>query len=89
MKLISTHGHAFELNIQGYQFPGITNDYWDSNWLLIEINVSHPRGSWVKVDPSMNTFEVARLADWMDSRHADAGDAGIFSSSMTHLAKPG
>ena len=72
MKFVSSDNYFFELLIQGYQFPKNSNDYWDSNWLFIQINVSANSGSWSYVDACLVTFEIERLADWLDS--LSAGD---------------
>jgi hypothetical protein len=58
---------AFELRIVGYQFPDQETADYDSNWLLIEGAVQHPRGGWRFRDPSLLTYEVARLADWLEA----------------------
>jgi hypothetical protein len=58
---------AFELKIVGYQFPSNTTAEYDSNWLTIEGAVQHPRGNWRFRDPSLLTYEVARLANWLEA----------------------
>jgi hypothetical protein len=58
---------AFELRIVGYQFPDEQTADYDSNWLLVEGAVQHPRGDWRFRDPSMLTYEVAKLADWLEA----------------------
>lgn len=57
----------FELWIAGYQFPGDATSYYDSNWLIVEGAVRHPRGDWRFRDPCLLTFEVARLVDWLET----------------------
>jgi hypothetical protein len=57
----------FELRVVGYQFPGNATAEYDSNWLVIEGAVRHPRGDWRFRDPSLLTYEVARLADWLEA----------------------
>jgi len=37
------------------------------------VDVSHPRGHWSATDPSLLTYEVARLAEWL--RSVARGDA--------------
>ena len=65
MKLVSSTGSSFELRVIGYQFPNIENERCDSNWLIIEVSVVHPDGSWTARDPSLLTSEAMRLADWL------------------------
>jgi hypothetical protein len=69
MKLKGSTGMAFELEIVGYQFPQMVTEEYDSNWLMIRIDVSHPKGDWTSTDPSLLTYEVAELADWLDAIH--------------------
>jgi hypothetical protein len=64
LKSPETHSE-FELTIVGYQFPKIENEMYDSNWLMISIKVTVPRGSWTATHPSLLTWEVERLADWL------------------------
>ena len=65
MKLQASNGNAFEMRIIGYQFPDITDCEYDSNWLIIEIDVIHPEGRWRGRDASMLTTEVTRLSRWL------------------------
>ncbi|SMX88720.1 hypothetical protein [Brevibacterium antiquum] len=62
-----------ELQIAGYQWPNQeTADQpadaasWDSNWLVIEGAVQASDGKrWSFQDPSLTTWEVGRLSDWL------------------------
>ena len=65
MKLQASNGNAFEMRIIGYRFPDMTDCEYDSNWLIIEIDVIHPEGRWRARDPSMLTTEVATLSRWL------------------------
>jgi hypothetical protein len=69
MKLGEGRGTALELDAIGYQFPDITeSDYFlDSNWLIIRGRVEHPRGAWSFDRPCLTTFEVERLARWLEA----------------------
>jgi len=60
---------SFGLEIVGYQFPQMETEKYDSNWLMIRINVSHPKGDWSATDPSLLTYEVARFAKWLEAIH--------------------
>jgi hypothetical protein len=62
------HGDTrFELRVVDYQFPDDATSDYDSNWLLIEGSVRHPRGDWQFRDPCLLTYEVAQLADWLEA----------------------
>lgn len=61
-------GEKFSLRIINYQFPDETNEYYDSNWLLIETSARDEFGqSWTTVDPCMLTVEVGGLINWLGS----------------------
>jgi hypothetical protein len=54
-----------ELRITNYQFPDIIDGDWDSNWLFIYLNVRSQVGNWHTVDPSLTTWDVQILIDWL------------------------
>jgi hypothetical protein len=56
-----------ELQILGYQFPHLETEEYDSNWLIVAGNVTHPRGSWQFIQPCLLTYEAEQLASWMDA----------------------
>jgi hypothetical protein len=66
MKLTGPDNTSFELLIDGYQFPLILDQYWDSNWLEVKIDVTMPEGSWEKIDPCLLTFELQYLIEWFE-----------------------
>jgi hypothetical protein len=66
MELNSSSGMDFKLEIEGYQFPDLETEIWDSNWLIIQINVSHPNGNWSATDACLLTYEIASLANWFE-----------------------
>ncbi|MFN7966178.1 MAG: hypothetical protein U0V87_10875 [Acidobacteriota bacterium] len=67
MRLETEDGLSLELRILGYQFPDMRTNSQDSNWLIIEGEVAHPRGAWTFRDPCLLAYEVSRLADWLGS----------------------
>jgi hypothetical protein len=67
MKFAGRDGQFLELRILGYQFPHIETAEYDSNWLVVAGNVTHPMGSWQFTDPCLLTYEAERLASWMDA----------------------
>jgi hypothetical protein len=67
MRLTGSNGHALELRVAGYQFPDDQAGWYDSNWLLIEGRVRHPRGDWSFCDPCLLTYEASQLADWLEA----------------------
>jgi hypothetical protein len=60
-------GITFKLEIVDYQFPDEEYEEYDSNWLLVRVSASLPAGAWTVTDPCLLTYEVARLADWLDA----------------------
>ena len=67
MRLKGEDGTSFELKIEGYQFPEIQDDRWDSNWLVVSGRVAHPRGNWSFRHACLTTFELEQLARWFDT----------------------
>ncbi len=57
---------SLRLSVLRYQFPQITTDEYDANWLIIRGHVSLDQRSWSFRDPCLTTFEVRQLADWLD-----------------------
>jgi hypothetical protein len=65
--MFSSAEASFQLEVMGYQFPAILNDPYDSNWLVIRIEVEHPKGHWEAQAPCLLTSELAKLADWLEA----------------------
>ncbi len=57
---------SFELFIDGYEFPHLDNEPDDSDWLMVGLKVSSPKGNWSVSDPSLQTNEVESLASWLE-----------------------
>ncbi|WP_077406059.1 WapI family immunity protein [Cellulophaga omnivescoria] len=53
-----------EFRITNYQFPEITDCEYDSNWLLIYLNVKSDCGNWQTVDPSLLVGDVKEIIEW-------------------------
>jgi hypothetical protein len=64
-----------EFKVVGYQCPGATDERWDSNWLIVEGSVKHPRGAWSFSDACLTTFELEQLARWFDGVAQSQPDA--------------
>ncbi|WP_298397063.1 hypothetical protein [Sphingobium sp.] len=60
-------GGSLRLGVEGYQFPHILDDDWDSNWLIIVGEAEIGNRSWRFRDACLTTFEMERLADWLDA----------------------
>ena len=93
MRLQAESGNTFALVIVGYEYPDITEDWWDSNWLVISGNVSTAKNSWRFVHPCVTTFELANLADWLDKLGAEGETFSQYAFTepnleFTFLAKP-
>ena len=56
-----------DFQITNYEFPKITNDEYDDNWLLIYLKVKSKLGNWQTIDPSLLTSEVKELIDWFNA----------------------
>ena len=64
MRLSNSSGESMQLRIKGYEFPNAIGDYYDANWLSIEIAVTHRDRYWTATDPCLLTYEVEQLAIW-------------------------
>ena len=71
MRLATNPDIIVDLHVIGYQHPENHTDEYDSNWLVVEGRVFHPRGDWVFRDPCLLTYEAAGLANWLDAVAAD------------------
>jgi hypothetical protein len=60
-------GDSVSLRIAGYQCPEITDDRWDSNWLLVDLAATVHGRSWTSRDACLLTWEVNWLADWLEA----------------------
>jgi len=56
-----------DFRITNYEFPKISNDEYDNNWLLIYLKVKSKLGNWQTIDPSLLTYEIKELIDWFDA----------------------
>lgn len=65
--LLSAATTRVELTVLGYQYPAITDDEWDSNWLNIQIHAQDERGSWTATDPCLLTTDLTYLAEWFEA----------------------
>jgi hypothetical protein len=83
MKLRTESGEAFELGVVGYEHADITEGLWESNWLVVSGMVRTGEDSWRFVHPSVTTFELAELADWLET----VGTAAM-QSTTCEFAEP-
>ncbi len=65
MHLSGTGGDSLELAISGYQFPETTGGD-DADWLLVDTAASAGGRPWRTRNPSLQTFEVEALAQWLE-----------------------
>lgn len=57
---------SVEFRITNYEFPKITDCEYDSNWLLIYLNVKSKCGNWKTTDSSLLTSDVKRIIEWLN-----------------------
>ena len=91
MILKAADGVSFELHVVGYQFPDDHVSQYDSNWLNIRIDVTHPLGGWSRTDPALLRYEVQRLAHWLHAlgsgEHGDAEQSFLEPNLAFELLK--
>ena len=71
MMLSSAIGNSLELQILNYQYPVVSSDKHDANWLLIKIAVRTPDDSRKATAACLLTWELATLATWFESLATD------------------
>lgn len=69
LRLEGDDGVAFEMSIEGYQFPDATAD--SQNWLQVWTRAEHPRGTWEGTDPSLEAQDLVHLAAWFEALAPD------------------
>ena len=62
---------SVEFRISNYEFPKIKDCEYDSNWLLIYLNVKSKCGNWKTIDPSLLTSDVKRIMEWLNDLSND------------------
>lgn len=62
---------SLRISVERYQFPEITDDEWDSNWLIVCGDAELDGKSWTFRDPCLTTFELEHLANWLDQVFKD------------------
>jgi hypothetical protein len=90
MKLTAPSGNALELVVLGYEHPHLTEDRWDSNWLVINGKVTAGGQSWRFVEPCVTTFELEALAGWLEDIREDDPDEFTFTEpDLAFFYSPG
>jgi len=77
MNLYTRKGDEFRLEIVGYQFPDIIDNYWDSNFLNIRVSGKKSLSSWRVEDSCFLTFEIEKLAKWLEKLVFDKTSCNI------------
>lgn len=77
MQIFGNNGNIFKLSILGYQFPEMKSEAYDSNWLIIEVDVTCSQGAWIAQNPCLLTYEVARLANWFEAIASETNTKSI------------
>jgi len=77
MQLVNTDGTAVALTLIGYQYPHLETALYDSNWLIIRIDATNAQGTWTATSPCLLTYEVSRLADWLDAAADDRAERPV------------
>jgi hypothetical protein len=89
MRFVGRNGMGVELRVAGYQFPDNVAD--SVNWLMIEGDVRHPRGSWSFREPCLLIEEATQLADWLEALKAGqrvGPSCGFFEPNLSFEVLP-
>lgn len=57
---------SLSIHFIGYEFPEVTDREWDSDWLMVNLQLRFPLGRWEETDACLTTFEAQKLLDWFD-----------------------
>lgn len=63
--LLADHEHRIKLRPLRYQFPVVSGDQYDDNWLVTGGEVTTPEGSWSFADPCLLTDEARQILPWL------------------------
>ncbi|MFG2139995.1 hypothetical protein [Streptomyces sp. NPDC048650] len=74
--LLTDRAGGIDLRPLRYQFPVVSGDRWDDNWLVMGADVTTSAGSWCFTDPCLLVDEVYEVSAWLravaDGRRPDA-----------------
>ncbi|MGW2898951.1 WapI family immunity protein [Streptomyces sp. NPDC001212] len=62
---LSDHTNTVDLRPLRYQFPTVSGDAYDDDWLVISGSVRTPDGSWSFAEPCLLTGEARQVAAWL------------------------
>ena len=65
MIINGVNNQSVEFKVVNYQFPTSRDKDYDGNWLTIYLNVKSQFGNWHVIDPSLLTWEIEELIDWL------------------------
>jgi hypothetical protein len=88
MKLKSEDGNAFEFHLLRYEHPDVTEDRWDSNWLVVSGKVTAGDRSWLFVEPCVTTFELEELSQWLDDLASHPSEAVFAEPNLAFSYMP-
>ncbi|HSH41447.1 MAG TPA: hypothetical protein VK973_04905, partial [Arenicellales bacterium] len=52
-----------DFEVAGYEFPEIDDGDYDSNWLMVRLDVDSRVGSWTAIQPCLFTWELVELVE--------------------------
>ncbi|MES4902436.1 MULTISPECIES: hypothetical protein [unclassified Streptomyces] len=63
--LLTNRDHSVELRPLRYQFPAVSGDWYDDNWLDVQGEITTPEGSWSFIDPCLLVDEAHAVSTWL------------------------
>ena len=66
MIIKAVNNQIVEIRLLGYQFPHSLDKEWDGNWLNLYFKIESQVGNWQTTDPSLTTWEIQLLIDWLN-----------------------
>lgn len=67
MRLQGIDGARFELSVLAFQHPRGASNEIDANRLQVRVALATDDGAWIEIVPCLVTWELERLAEWMEA----------------------
>lgn len=67
MEIGQTGENQIALEIEGYQYPEEPQNYFEANWLMVDLSVRTPKAQWQAKAPVILASELNCFLDWLQA----------------------
>ncbi len=67
MYIGQTGENQIALAIEGYQYPENPQNYFEANWLMVDLAVCTPKAQWQAQAPVILSSELNCFIDWLQA----------------------